>query len=304
VTALAATVGEPISSVLVPTDFSGGAEHALRRARLLPLGEAATIRVVHVLPSDLPGKMRADVEERANQALDDLVARSRAEGIGSGTEWIAEVLWGAPFVEIIRHARSVRAQLIVLGRHGQRPIRDRFIGSTAERVVLTGDVPVLVVNNPPEDVYWSPLVATDLGDASWATFDMALRLLGTAVDRVHVVHVFHVPFEGLIAPPLSINRESGHRSFYRERAVAALETFLEARRDPGIHWDTAVVPGDARSVILREVRRRRADLLVVGTHSRSGVAHALIGSVAERVISTAICDVLVVRPPRFSFRLP
>jgi nucleotide-binding universal stress UspA family protein len=56
--------------------------------------------------------------------------------------------------------------------------------------------------------------------------------------------------------------------------------------------------------MLAEAVGRRADLIAVGTHGRSGIAHALIGSVAEWVIQTAACDVLVARPARVSFELP
>jgi nucleotide-binding universal stress UspA family protein len=66
----------------------------------------------------------------------------------------------------------------------------------------------------------------------------------------------------------------------------------------------ALRPGDARSVILREVIRQRADLLALGTHARSGLSHALIGSVAEWVVAMAPCDVLVARPQKFTFKLP
>jgi nucleotide-binding universal stress UspA family protein len=54
----------------------------------------------------------------------------------------------------------------------------------------------------------------------------------------------------------------------------------------------------------QEAARRRADLIVLGTHERSGVSHALIGSVAEFVVTEATCDVAITRPMRYSFELP
>jgi len=75
------------------------------------------------------------------------------------------VLSGEAFVEIIRRSRSLGAELIVIGRHGRRPVRDMFIGTTAERVIRKGDVPVLVVNRKPRSPYRRPLIATDLEDA-------------------------------------------------------------------------------------------------------------------------------------------
>jgi nucleotide-binding universal stress UspA family protein len=57
-------------------------------------------------------------------------------------------------------------------------------------------------------------------------------------------------------------------------------------------------------VILGEVLRNGADLLILGTHARAGLAHALLGSVAEWAIGSVPCDILIARPVRFAFELP
>jgi nucleotide-binding universal stress UspA family protein len=56
--------------------------------------------------------------------------------------------------------------------------------------------------------------------------------------------------------------------------------------------------------VLEQAVRERADLLVVGTHARAGVTHALVGSVAEWLVRSAPCDVAVTRPARFTFQPP
>jgi nucleotide-binding universal stress UspA family protein len=89
------------------------------------------------------------------------------------------------------------------------------------------------------------------------------------------------------------------RKEYRQLAVSGV-TKLQA----SLSGQTVIVRSDARTAILAEVVRRRADLVVVGTHGRSGIAHALIGSVAEWVIQAAASDVLVGRPTRVSLELP
>lgn len=111
-------------------------------------------------------------------------------------------------------------------------------------------------------------------------------------------------FEEFIAPSHSTRELGTFRKECRNEAVATVKRFLTSVSELGIRWRVSVRPGDARSVILREAVRQRADLLAVGTHARSGLSHALIGSVGEWVISAAPCDVLVVRPPQFTFELP
>lgn len=66
----------------------------------------------------------------------------------------------------------------------------------------------------------------------------------------------------------------------------------------------AVRSGDPRTILLEEARSRGTDLLVVGTHGRSWLAHALIGSVAEAVVRAAPCDVLVARLETHRYEQP
>lgn len=86
------------------------------------------------------------------------------------------------------------------------------------------------------------------------------------------------------------------RKEYKHTAATQLTTLQSSLNDFGVQWETAVVRGDPRLKILNEANRRQADLLAVGTHGRSGLSHAMLGSVAEWVIRPAECDVLVAQP--------
>lgn len=121
--------------LLVPIDFTKGAEVALRRALLLPLAQDATIHIIHVLSPNLPAQARDRDTAETKRRLDDLISRVREEVKGRKVNVNSDILCCEPFVEIIRCSRSVSAELVVIGRHGQRPVRDMFIGTTAQRVV-------------------------------------------------------------------------------------------------------------------------------------------------------------------------
>jgi len=295
---------EPLRSLLVPADFSAGARLALERALLLPLADQARIHVIHVLPPGLPERARVRAAAGARRALRGVLSRAREEARGRNLELTSEVSCGEPFVEIIRCSRGIGAELIVIGRHGHHPVRDKLIGTTAERVIRKGDAAVLAVNLRPARPYRTPLIAIDLEDTSPRVLDLALRVLEPALARAHVVHAFNVPFEGFVAPTSAARARSEYRHAFHEKARAGMESLLARYRDTGIRWETTVRAGDARSVILAAAVRTGADLIALGTHGRSGVAHALVGSVAEWVIFAAPCDVLVGRPARFSFELP
>lgn len=290
----------PLSRLLVPTDFSPGAKWSLQRALLLPLAHEASLHLLHVLPS-VPLKKRAMVRAAAEVAMEELVEFAR--GKTPELEVSFELVSGEAYVEIIRCARRVGSELIVIGRHSRRPLRDLVIGSTAARVIRKVDVPVLAVASEPKHAYRRPCIATDLEDTSSRTLELALRVAGRQVKVFHVVHAFNVPFEGFVTPTLSAREESEYRRDFRHAATKGLNELL-ARYQVGVDWKKSIHAGDARLVLMEAVGRSKADLIALGTHGRSGVSHALVGSVAEWVISAAPCDVLVGRPVRFTFEPP
>jgi nucleotide-binding universal stress UspA family protein len=297
----------PFEHVFLATDFSKGAGRAVARAGRLPLSERGRITVVHVLSDRIPKNKRRDAQELARRQIEQSCRAIGRTVAGLGRRDIkvsSELCQGRAYVELIRHARSVGADLMIVGRHGRRPVRDMFLGSVAERVIRAGDLPVLVVNRRAGGSYRRPLVAVDLEDTCRSVITLALRALGPELTSAAMVHAYHVPFEGFINPGARPGEKTALREEYRLMAVSGLDRILESLGDFGVRWQTAIVRGDPRGVILAEADRRRTDLLVVGTHGRSGIAHALLGSVAEWVIHAATCDLLVARPSRVSFEFP
>ncbi|MFN8643511.1 MAG: universal stress protein [Candidatus Binatia bacterium] len=275
--------------VLVAVDLSPHSAAVLERAAQLPLAANAAITVLHVLPGGLGPALVPDTEAEA-EAQRGLAAAAvqLTEGVVAGIEVATALVYGAAFVEIIRGARQEGAELVVLGRHGRRAFADALIGSTAERVVRKGDVPVLVVNAAPRGPYRRPMVAVDLSDTSRRALALALRVIDAQAEPLTVLHSWSTAAGGDPA----------------ERNGDALGDFLGGFGDAAARWEVAVRPGDARAVILDEAVRRRVDLLVLGTHGRSGLAHALVGSVAEAVVRAATCDVLLARAEGHAFALP
>ncbi len=278
--------------VAVATDFSAGSEAALSRAAELPLSPRARITVVHVLPDRLPRDLHRTAERQAQEQLDAVTGRlERAlQAQGRSGVFVSSVLSeGSSYGAILAAVKSVAAQLLVVGRHGPRPLRDMFIGSTAERVVRVGAVPVLVVKEPPRGAYARPLVAVDLGEGSRAVTELAQRVLEPDVEAT-LLHAARVPYELLL----------GKAAAARARDEAARRADLELAglaRDAG-GFSPTVMPGDPRAVILSLAARRRADLIVVGSHEGTSLGAALLGSTAERVLERASCDVLVGRQDR------
>lgn len=292
-----ANIQQRFRTVLVPVDLGEATTAALDRAAALPLATDAKIEIVHIL-SDVPTKAKTKVEAAAREGL----ARSerQARALVPEAEISSKLLRGQPHIEIIRRARSIEAELIVIGRHAQRPIRDKLIGTTAARIVRMGETPVLVVHHDTHVPYRRPLVATDLTDTFRMLVELALRTVGRHA-AVTVAHAVHIPFEGFLASTATA-RAKLHRAA-EEEAMTKLERRLDEYRE-WARWRTRVRCGDPRLVIMSEAVQSRADVIVIGTHARSGLAHAVIGSAAEWTLANAPCDVVVARPMRFAFELP
>lgn len=255
---------EPLGRLLVPTDFSPGARWSLQRALLLPLAQEARLHLLHVLPS-VPLKKRAMVRAAADVAMEELVKFARAQA--PALEVSFELVSGEAYVEIIRSSRRLDSELIVIGRHSRRPLRDLVIGSTAVRVIRKVDVPVLAVAQEPKHAYRRPCIATDLADTASRTLELALRVAGRRVKVFHVVHAFNVPFEGFVTPVLSAREESKYRRDFKQAATKGLDALLD-RYPAGVQWKKSIHVGDARLVVMEAVGRARADLIALGTHGR------------------------------------
>jgi nucleotide-binding universal stress UspA family protein len=143
------------------------------------------------------------------------------------------------------------------------------------------------------------LIATDLTEASEPAVQAGLALarrLGAAATLLHVTAPARPPRPPYV--PLDEREEAFYREIAeRERAAARriLDERVEPYRAEGASIETLVLAGDPVEVILSILNSGRVELLVTGTHGRTGLAHALIGSVAERCMREAPCPVLTVR---------
>jgi nucleotide-binding universal stress UspA family protein len=122
---------------------------------------------------------------------------------------------------------------------------------------------------------------------------------------IAVIHAYDIPYAGLRYSSLAEDEAEDTRAEYRLDAVHKIgklfaTALARARIAPGEvpSWTTHVEFGSARTVIEKVARRRDVDLLVLGTHGRSGIAHALLGTVAGDVLRGVACDALVVPPRR------
>jgi nucleotide-binding universal stress UspA family protein len=165
------------------------------------------------------------------------------------------------------------------------------------------DVPTLLVGHHSRSAYRRPLIAVEIDPSARNLIELTRRMLGSSEVPLRILHAYTVPFESYFRA----NRDSSGAAYFREarkNAEAAMAAMLASTGSQQLRVETVLRRGEAGSAILNEAVRYRADLIALGTHGRSGVAHMLLGSVAEWVIECTSRDVLVARPVRFTFVPP
>lgn len=138
--------------------------------------------------------------------------------------------------------------------------------------------------------------ATDFSPASRAALAKAVELARAARAELTIVHVF-------ASPVLDYGPEGYALADTYERMVASVRAGAQQQLDrlrrrltrSGVRVRTLLFEGVAHDRIVRAAKSRRADVLVIGTHGRTGLARLFLGSVAARIIATASCPVLTVR---------
>jgi nucleotide-binding universal stress UspA family protein len=266
-----------------------GARAAVRAARL-PLAPGARVVMLHVVQ---PWTTRAGTRRspgEARRALERLaaVAADAAAAAGNAGPQFAPLVWeGWPATEIVRAAWQERSELVVVG-----PPTTRIDGTargTIFRVLRRADLPLLVARSDGWRDHAAVLCAVDRSVTAVDTIALAARIASGTARELALFHGYHVPFERWIgedAPELE--REAA--SYLRALAWAVAEDAPITR--------TVVRRADPAAGILAAAREQRADLVVLGTRGRSGLARALVGSTAEWVIAHLPCDVAVARPHR------
>jgi nucleotide-binding universal stress UspA family protein len=139
------------------------------------------------------------------------------------------------------------------------------------------------------------LVPIDFSPYAEQAFDYAIALAQKLRARVTLLHV--------IQPPLVTGADMGvwpSPTFIDELEAAItrdLEGYLARVTAAGLEGEMAVVHGTPFHEILETARKRQVDLIIMGTHGRTGLPHVLLGSVAEKVARLASCPVLIARQP-------
>jgi nucleotide-binding universal stress UspA family protein len=287
-------------TILVPLDGSPLAERAIPYAAALARGNGARLVLVRaVLARALPGADMTSGDIAAIEEAETVLAAEAARLRAAGIEAEPYVYCDAADAAIVDAARHHRADLIVMSTHGRGGLQRWLYGSVADSMLRQVDVPVLLVPAacktvwPPERQprLLVPLDGTPLAEEALGAIREVLGPLGGDLVLLTVVEPPrpHAADGAVYMAPFDAGTIAASARPYLEDQAAPL-------RADGFAVTTHTIVGQPAWAIPEVARGTQADLIVMASHGRGGLARLVLGSVAASVLSHASTPLLIVRP--------
>ncbi len=298
-------------SILFATDGSQGSAAAEAYAFALARSWGASLAVLHVLefPSGLDPESPvnrlylAELMKQATQELVELKARAADRGILVETK----IATGIPSEEVLAAATDEEPDLVVVGTRGRTGLAHVLLGSTAERIIRAAPCPVLAVHTERYEkgkaggashTPWGIqriLVPIDFSDCSLDALEYGALVAQRCKASIRILHVLEPVSYGLDFTLPHVAKRDADRTAITKR----LSDLTAALTSSGLVSDCVISGGLPADSILNAALAPDVGLIVMGTHGRRGLSHALFGSVAEFVLRKSSCPVLTVRSPKF-----
>jgi universal stress protein E len=279
--------------ILCATNLLPRSDAAVERSASLADESKANLSLLHVVP---PISSESALMEELREAGLQLKGRSQPPRWAQAAPPSLIVRTGNPADIVLDSARELKADLVVVGPHRRRTIREAFRGSMAEKLVEARRFPILVVRAKPRGTYRNVVLALDLAEAS-ARAVRYTESAGIVADssRFTVLHAFEPPYQDTFHY-LGGSRSSidTHIAGWRREYRQSIADILLAQSERPWRYDVVLEEGRAPSVILNHLQRQAPDLLIMGTRGGGRMHRALLGSVAREVAHQARCDVLLV----------
>jgi nucleotide-binding universal stress UspA family protein len=298
-------------SVLLPLDGSQFAEHAIAWAGAIARKARARLRLVLVHQPPFPPPLdRSSV--RLYTKIELAVRKSEREYLrrvatrikkGGAIQFATAHLSGSPAPALADYAREVGADLVVMTTHGRGGLQRVWLGSVADQLVRSLDIPVLLVR--PEEVVPAGrvpaleeiLVPLDGSRRAEAALPPALgvaNLFGARLALVQVVEPVMLLLDGPLVPQ-SLDEELV--ALRRREAQDYLDDVAERIIEWGsVSRASAVLAGNALLGIQAAAASPGIGMIAMATHGRGGLRRLAIGSVTDKLVRTGHLPVLVTRP--------
>lgn len=284
--------------IVCATDLTARSDFALSRAVLLAQQTGARLTLVHAVdPRTSERQARAQVNRAYVQLLSTV---DQAFGPAASSIDIA-VRVGGRLDVIVKVANEADVDLVVLAAPQRRRL-DSIFGTTAERLLRALKRPVLVVHRPALGAYRSVAMGVDLSNTSLPMIQAAARLGFLEGAQTTLLHATPPPHEGMLKT-VGVDEQAidDYRYGWQDDARLRLQAMVTAAEMEVSRTRILVRMEPPATAIQRVIEQERPELLTLGASRWLLVKRLLIGSVADSLLRTAMCDVLLI-PQRIAPR--
>ncbi len=280
-----------LERILVPTDFSPGAEDALQVAVLVAKQFQSEITLLHVVPgsshrySGAAGMIKTSVEEE----LHDAQRRVREQGVPTVHTLVD---FGVPFYQINQQADQAEVNVIILGARQEAGDGPCALGTTAAGVRRTASKPVWTVKPGTTPAIRRILSAVDFTEASGRALQNAIHLSRGFDAELTVLRV---------AAGSSSSSKSGERTDPDAEEAGAkreqdiLAGFIQEFDFHNVRWKSLIRQGKPHEEIVKVAEETESDLLVLGSVGRGRLTRMLLGGVGRKIARQMPCSMVTVR---------
>ncbi|QDU15048.1 hypothetical protein CA11_28670 [Gimesia maris] len=285
-----------MKTIVAATDFSERSDRAIRRAKLLAREFDAMLYLIHVVDDDQAQSIVLAEQAASTRLLEEL---TQTLGEIDAVKCDFRVVLGQSFIGITQAAQDLGADLIVIGPHRRQRLRDILVGTTAERTIRTADRPVLMANGVPTGSYRRVIAASDLSVYSETTIHNATSLGLLDRTNISLLHVFCTPGVALMSrASMNDDETQSYIAGERKRAREEVDSFMDRIKIDGMSTILKPASVNIAETICETANELSAELIVIGTGSRSAIARAFMGSVTEGVLRNSDRDVLAIPAPQ------
>lgn len=271
-----------MKKIIVPTDFSVQAENALRVAADMARENGGEIFLLHLL--DLPLHLANNASSNLPEAVFFMKLAKQKFDILTQSDFLhgvtvhGDVETGATFSGIMETVKRHNGDLIVMGSHGSSGVKNMFIGSNAEKIVRSSEVPVLVVKERKKSLNINNMVfATDLDPEAARALKEASEFAKKTNCNLHLLYV-NTPSKFLPT----------------KKAEAMAKEFLKAidvePTNYAIYNDYSIEEG-----VFNYTHEIQGDIIGIANHGPKGISHFFNGSVSDDIVNHSALPVVTFR---------
>lgn len=278
-----------MKKILVATDLSSRADRAILRAIKLAKNYKAHLTIIHIIDEDTPKSILEETKKIAKQEI-NLCLKGKLVGIKHNIQ----IIIGVAHVDILKIVNKEEIDLVVLGLHRHIKEDQPMVGKIIERVIKSSMKPVLVVKNRSESDYKNILVGVDFNIHSKKSLKLSLSMFQDGT--FNLLHSYYMPFAGMIGnSTASLEKEfKATCNADLDDMISEVTKSLPKKAGKAYKINKKIVKGSILDILQEEITFSKPELLVLGTHGRTGLSRALSLNVTEKFLANPSCDVLAV----------